>query len=79
MNGVRGEIVPGGVRINPARGLKSLVSQVAARVNGGGSQLGKACVEILHAAIDETVPSQEISALDAARQLGILQKKRKRA
>ena len=71
------------VRINVARGLASLVDQAMNRIALRLPAAAPACAglgDVIKQAIDEhpSIPKEDLSALDLARHVGLVEPKRKR-
>jgi hypothetical protein len=66
---------PNGVRINVARGLASLAEQACRRVRGGSTVWDGGLGEVVKQAIAESpdVPKEDITPVELARRMGILQ------
>jgi hypothetical protein len=78
-----GQVMPvTGVRINLARGIVGLIGQAAARIPHGREVWDGGLKDVVAQAIQDIgVPTEELTAVEAARAIGVLKsgKRRRRA
>ena len=66
------------IRINLARGIVSLIGQAAARIPHGQQVWDGGLKEVVAQAIQDIgVPTEELTAVEAARRIGVLQPEKK--
>jgi hypothetical protein len=70
-----GGIIPGGVKINAARGTGSLARQLARRM-GASPEMAEALGDVVREGLDRSgIPDRDVAPVEIAERLGLIPKK----